>query len=192
MHMLISSKVLQRNHSLSFFMLLVQQAVGLWQSMQTALYRSWQRKPYLWNVWTFRYIISYSQTVFLGIGEGLIRENRWPYTLSRIILAVLVLNGISIIQDWNFEVRPSLSICHCCKKTYSNWSKGIEPQCMVKLYEVHPNTTRGEGISGSRGTLTRGVVCGVCPSQYNPGMVRVSLDPGILWLFAMPKDGQGS
>ena len=41
----------------------------------------------------------------------------------------------------------------------------------------------GQSISGSWDTLTRGVVCGVCPSRYNPGMVRVSLDPGINALF---------
>ena len=36
----------------------------------------------------------------------------------------------------------------------------------------------GQSISGSQDTLTRGVVCAVCPSRYNLGMVRVSLDPG--------------
>ena len=36
-------------------------------------------------------------------------------------------------------------------------------------------------ISGSWDTLTRGVVCGVHSSQYNPRMVRVSLDLGIVW-----------
>jgi len=39
----------------------------------------------------------------------------------------------------------------------------------------------GQSISGSSDTLTRGVVCGVYSSQYNPGMVGVSLDLGIVW-----------
>jgi len=39
----------------------------------------------------------------------------------------------------------------------------------------------GQSISGSWDTLTRGVVCGVHSSQYNPRMVRVSLDLGIVW-----------
>ena len=30
------------------------------------------------------------------------------------------------------------------------------------------------------GYSDRGAVCGVCPSQYDPGMARVSLGPGIL------------
>jgi len=39
----------------------------------------------------------------------------------------------------------------------------------------------GQSISGCRDTLTRGVVCGLYSSRYNPGMVRVSLDLGIVW-----------
>jgi len=37
------------------------------------------------------------------------------------------------------------------------------------------------GLYWDGDTLTRGVVCGVYPSQYNPRMVRVFLDLGIVW-----------
>jgi len=39
----------------------------------------------------------------------------------------------------------------------------------------------GQSTSGSGDTLTRGVVCGVHSSRYNPRMVRVSLALGIVW-----------
>ena len=47
---------------------------------------------------------------------------------------------------------------------------------------IHVLSRDGQGISGSRDTLTGGGGGAVfmCPSMYCPGMVRVSWDLGIL------------
>jgi len=65
----------------------------------------------------------------------------------------------------------SISGCH------DTLTRGVD---CVWCMPIPVQSRDGQSISGSRDTLTRGIVCGVCPSQYNPGMVSVSLDPGIL------------
>lgn len=90
-------------------MLLVQRAVGLWRSMQTALYRSWQRKPYPWNAWTFRYSILHTSFLdcLLGSVEGLIRENGCPCMLSIIYTGsgrMIILWYPLFIQDRKLQI----------------------------------------------------------------------------------------
>ena len=91
-----------------------------------------------------------------------------------------------------FELQHPLPARLQCSKPSTEQGETCLMPRPCRSSPVRPQSRDGRSISASWDTLTRGVVCGVCPSQYNPGMARVSLDTRILWLFAMPKDGQGS
>ena len=144
-------------------------------------------------MWLFQQLNNYIISLTCGVGH--------------IFIVVLSRDGLDPRILW----QRGLCVVYAHPGTIPGWSEYLwvlgysdRRGCVCVCHAILLLSSDGQSISGSQDTLTRGdcVWCmlilrkvtgsqdtltegGGVPIRYHPGMVRVSLDPGILW----PKGG---